>query len=99
MPIISVSDLLSWVVPDIEKCRSEAEDLRAQYPRESPEQLARRAVERAKKWAATAGGATGIFANPLVMLPAAIADISAMLRIEGVMAGTIASLLDPMAVH
>ena len=88
-------DLLAWVVPDRERCREAAEDLRAEHPGATPEQLARRAIASAKNWGVAAGGASGAAANPLVMLPAAMADIAAMLRIEGQMAGTIAALLDP----
>jgi hypothetical protein len=88
-------DLLGWVVPDREKCRLDAEELRSTHPGATDEQLARRAIASAKNWGVAAGGMTGASANPLIMLPAAMADIAAMLRIEGQMAGTIAALLDP----
>src|SRR5687768_14297383 len=88
-------DLLHWVVPDREKCRAAAAELAAEHPNLSPEQLVREAVRSAKRWAAAAGGATGAAANPLIMIPAAMADMAAVLRIEGAMAGTIAALLDP----
>src|SRR3954468_14972628 len=88
-------DLLGWVVPDREKCRLDAEELRSTHPGATDEQLARRAIASAKNWGVAAGGTTGAAANPLIMLPAAMADIAAMLRIEGHMAGTIAALLDP----
>src|SRR5918992_6364590 len=93
--MVMFDDLLSWIVPDRERCRAEAEDLRAENPGTTPEQLARKAIASAKGWGVAAGGTTGAAANPLVMLPAAMADIAAMLRIEGQMAGTIAALLDP----
>jgi hypothetical protein len=57
--------------------------------------LARHAVSSAQGWAASAGAATGVVANPLIALPAAAADMAAVLRIEGTMAGTIAALIDP----
>jgi hypothetical protein len=88
-------DLLGWVVPDRETCRIAADELRAENPGTAPEQLARRAIHSAKKWGVAAGGTTGAAANPLTMVPAAMADIAAMLRIEGQMAGIIAALLDP----
>ena len=44
---------------------------------------------------AAAGATTGLAASPITMLPAAVADMAAMLRIEGRMAGTVAALLDP----
>jgi hypothetical protein len=88
-------DLLSWVVPDREACRNAAESLREEHPGLTDEQLARKAIASAKNWAVAAGGTTGAAANPLIMLPAAMADIAAMLRIEGQMAGTIAAVLDP----
>jgi hypothetical protein len=90
-------DLLSWIVPDPERCRAAADELRQADPGAAPEQLARRVVAMAKKWGIAAGATTGAAANPLVMMPAAMADIAAMLRIEGQMAGTIAALLDPAA--
>jgi len=88
-------DLMSWVVPDREKCRNAARELMEQNPGATPQGLARKAITTAKHWGVAAGGATGAAANPLIMFPAAMADIAAMLRIEGQMAGTIAALLDP----
>lgn len=88
-------DLLGWVVPKREHCRDAADDLREQNPGVNDEQLARKAIASAKTWGIAAGGTTGAAANPLIMFPAAMADIAAMLRIEGQMAGTIAALLDP----
>ena len=89
------NDVLSWVVPDRAVCLDAANELRAENPGASPEQLARQAITSAKRWGFAAGGTTGAAANPLVMVPAALADIAAMLRIEGQMAGTIAALMDP----
>jgi hypothetical protein len=64
-------------------------------PGETPAQVAQRAVKTSRAWAAAAGATTGLAASPITMLPAAVADMAAMLRIEGHMAGTIAALLDP----
>jgi hypothetical protein len=88
-------DLLAWVVPDRDKCRNAADELRAKAPTATPEQLARRAITEAKRWGAVAGGSTGAAANPLIMIPAAFADMGAMLKIEGQMVGVIAALFDP----
>jgi hypothetical protein len=93
--MLMFDDLMSWVVPHREQCRAAADELRAENPGATPEQLARKAILSAKKWGLAAGGTTGAAANPLIMLPAAMADIAAMLRIEGQMAGTVAALLDP----
>lgn len=95
MNLSVLDNVLDWVVPDREQCRKAAADFAALNPGETPEQLARRAIGSAQTWAAAAGGATGAAANPLIMVPAAIADMAAVLRIEGVMAGTVAALLEP----
>src|SRR5687767_7037336 len=93
--MMMLDDLMAWVVPDRDRCERAADDLRAEHPGATPEQLARRAIASARSWGVAAGGTTGAAANPLIMVPAAMADIAAMLRIEGQMAGTIAALLDP----
>jgi hypothetical protein len=90
-----LDNVLEWVVPDREHCRKAAADFAAQHPGKTPEELAKKAIGSAQGWAAAAGGATGAAANPLIMVPAALADMAAVLRIEGVMAGTVAALLDP----
>ena len=95
MNLSVLDNVLEWVVPDREQCRKAAADLVMQNPGKSAEELARLAVGSAQTWAAAAGGATGAAANPLVMVPAALADMAAVLRIEGVMAGTVCALFDP----
>jgi hypothetical protein len=90
--------LREWLlnsVPDVETCRDAAAKLRAKHPRVSPERLAELTVAGARKWAIAAGATTGIVSNPLLMIPAALADVAAMLRIECLMAGTVAAILDP----
>ena len=89
-----LDNVLEWVVPDRDQCRKAAEDFAKQNPGKTPEELANLAISSAQTWAAAAGGATGAAANPLIMVPAAIADMAAVLRIEGFMAGTVAALLD-----
>jgi hypothetical protein len=95
MNLSVLDNVLEWVVPDREQCRKAAADLVAQNPGKTTEELAKLAVGSAQTWAAAAGGATGAAANPFIMVPAAIADIAAVLRIEGIMAGTVAGLFDP----
>jgi hypothetical protein len=90
-----LDSVLEWVVPDRDQCRKAAADFVAQNPGKTTEQLAKLAIGSAQTWAAAAGGATGAAANPLIMVPAALADMAAVLRIEGFMAGTVAALLDP----
>jgi hypothetical protein len=95
MKMAVLENLLDWVVPDPGKCRDLADELAAAHRHLGREELARRAVGEARRWAAATGGATGLAASPVTMLPAALADMSAMLRLEGQMAGAIAALLDP----
>jgi len=90
-----LGEYLAFAIPDVAKCRDAAEKLRAAHPDASAEHIARQAIAHAKNWAMTSGAATGVFSSPLTMIPAALADMSAMLRIEGALAGTIAALLDP----
>src|SRR4051794_10262377 len=89
------AQLLEWLIPDVGECRRAAETLRLAQPDVAPELIARLAVRHARKWAAGIGAATGAAASPLTMLPAALAEAAAMLRIEGRLAGTVAALLDP----
>src|SRR5690348_1451746 len=95
MASFDLEQILSFLIPDAEDCRQEAERLRLENPNKSPEQLARQAVKGSRKWAASIGAATGVAASPLTMLPAAAADAAAMLKLEGKLAGTVAALLDP----
>jgi hypothetical protein len=93
--MIKVAELLTFLIPDPNECYAAAQKLRQEHPGEAASELAQRAIADARRWAATAGGVTGAAANPLIMVPAALADIAAVLRIEGKMAGTVAALLDP----
>jgi hypothetical protein len=93
--MIKVAELLTFLIPDPNECHAAARKLRQEHPGEGAAELAQRAIADARRWAATAGGVTGAAANPLIMVPAALADIAAVLRIEGTMAGTVAALLDP----
>src|SRR3954452_14214364 len=92
---MTVNRLLEKMVPDAAQCHEAAERLRQKHPGESPDQLARRAIAEAQRSGVAIGALTGAASNPITMVPAALADMATMLRIEGVMAGTIAALLDP----
>lgn len=92
---LNPKQILSWIIPDIDDCRREAERLRLDDPNASALQHARRAVKASRKWAASVGAMTGMAASPVTFLPAAVADAAAMLKLEGKLAGTIAALLDP----
>ena len=95
MAAMDLDTFFGWLVPDISAARAAAAELRRDYPDVAPERLALKAVARARKQAAAAGATTGIFANPLTAIPAALADMTAILKIEGTMVGTVAALLDP----
>src|SRR3954452_4398302 len=92
-----VQQLMSWVVPDVDECRRAAMEILTRDPNAPREQLARELVRYAQKKAAAVGGVTGLAASPITMLPAALADIAAVLKIEGTMAGGVAALLDPVS--
>ena len=92
---LDIDQILSWLIPDPAECRREAQELRLSDPNATAEELARKAVKDARKWAAAIGGATGAVASPVTMLPAAVADMAAMLKLEGKLAGTVGALLDP----
>ena len=92
---MTISRLLEKMVPDPQQCRAAAHELREKYPHETAEQLAQRAIWHARQSAMAVGAVTGVVSSPLTMVPAALADMAAMLRLEGVMAGTIAALFEP----
>jgi hypothetical protein len=88
-------ELLEWVVPEVEACRNQADALRAQNPHLTDRQLAFKHLRGAQKRAARVGGATGLLANPLAMVPAAIGDAAFVLKLEGQLAGELAAILKP----
>jgi len=96
---VNLESLLQWVIPDPEECRQAAMEARLVDPNYTAVEAARAAVKSARKWGAAAGATTGLAASPITMLPAAVADMMAMLRIEGRMAGTVAALLDPESLN
>ncbi|HET6249655.1 MAG TPA: hypothetical protein VFE47_18345 [Tepidisphaeraceae bacterium] len=92
---INLSFLIDRLVPDPGQCRQGAAAQRKAHPDASPLQLAARMVHSAKLRAAAAGAATGAASSPFTMIPAALADMAAVLRIEGALVGEIGALLDP----
>lgn len=90
-----VQQMMLWVVPDADECKRAAMEMISREPGASREALAKEMVRHAQKRAATVGGVTGLAASPFSMVPAAMADIAATLKIEGTMAGGVAALLDP----
>jgi hypothetical protein len=92
---VDLNQIMTWLIPDPSECAQAAQELRLQHPNLTVAQRAHIAVKDSRKWAASIGGATGLAASPVTMLPAAVADAAAMLRLEGKLAGTIAALLDP----
>src|SRR5918992_1970462 len=95
MDLLDVESLLGWLIPDPEECRRTAAELRLEHPDLTAEQFPREAAGAARGGAAAMGAATGAAANPITLVPAAVAEAAALLRIEGKMAGVIAALLDP----
>jgi hypothetical protein len=96
---VNLEALLQWVIPDAEECRKLAAEARLADPNATAVDAARAAVKSSRQWGAAAGATTGLAASPITMLPAAVADMAAMLRIEGRMAGTVAALLDPESLN
>jgi hypothetical protein len=94
-----VHGLLGHVVPDANECRRVAMEMISRAPNTPREQLAHELIRDAQKRAATVGGVTGLAASPLTMIPAALADVAAVLKIEGTMVGGIAALLDPWSLE
>ncbi len=92
---LNLQTMLQWVIPDPDECRRLAAEVRLGDPEATARQAAELTVRSARKWGMAAGATTGLAASPFTMLPAAMADMAAMLRIEGRMAGTVAALLDP----
>ena len=92
---VNIEKMLQWMIPEPDECRKLAAEARLDDPNADALAAAQRVVKSARAWGAAAGATTGLAASPLTMLPAAVADMAAMLRIEGRLAGTVAALLDP----
>ncbi len=85
--------LLDNILPDPVQSRDLAAKLREEHPNLSPAELARHAIRSAKVKAALAGAATGVASSPLTMIPAALADMATVLKIEGSLVGVVAALM------
>jgi hypothetical protein len=92
---VNLETMLQWLIPDPDDCRKLAAEARLDDPNADALGAAQRVVKSSRTWGAAAGATTGLASSPFTMLPAAVADMAAVLRIEGRMAGTIAALLDP----
>jgi hypothetical protein len=95
----AINQLLQRLLPDTEQCLLAAARLHQAYPNESNDQLARRVIQAARKRGIAIGAVTGSASNLLMMFPAAMADIAAMLSIEATLAGTIAAIYDPISLQ
>lgn len=91
--------MLDWLMPDLSASRAAAEAMRKSHPFLTPAQLADRAIRAARHRGAIAGAATGAASSPLTMIPAAMADAVAVLKIEANLVGLLAALLDPQALE
>ena len=87
--------LIEHLVPSLDHARTSAAALRAKYPALTSLELADRAIHTAKLKAATSGAVTGAASSPLTMIPAALADMAAVLAIEGALVAEIGALLSP----
>ena len=96
---MNLQALIDHVIPDADQARKLAGALRAEHPQLSTIELAHHAMRTAKFKAAAAGAATGAASSPLTMIPAALADMVAVLRIEALLIGAIAGLLDPESLN
>jgi hypothetical protein len=90
-----IQALLNHVVPDPLECRQTAMEMIARAPGAPREKLAAELIRAAQKRAAAVGGVTGLASSPITMIPAALTDIAAVMKIEGTMIGGVAALLDP----
>src|SRR5580765_2325408 len=83
------------LLPTLDTCRFEAASLRAMHPNEAVPELVGRATRAAQRWAALAGAGAGLLSNPFVMVPAALADMTLLIRAEAHLAGVVTALADP----
>lgn len=79
---------------DPASAKGDVRALRAKYPSLSREELARKLISRARWQGAALGVATGLPSNPWVAVPAAMADVGGLLRIQVAMAARVALLFD-----
>lgn len=87
--------LVEKLLPSRNECKAWERDLRAAHPDKSAEELVQTAIKNSRRRAAAIGALSGFAANPLTMVPAASADVYAVLRTEANLAGLIATIIDP----
>lgn len=92
---MNLQSIIDQLMPDPARVRELADALRKAHPEMSTTELAQVAVRSAKFRAATAGAATGAASSPITMIPAALADMAAVLKIEGTLVGVVAALVEP----
>jgi hypothetical protein len=92
----ALSNVLGWVVGINDgEAADDVKRLRAQNPTATNADLARKLFAAARTKATGVGVLTGLPANPWVMVPAAIADLATVLRIETEAVARVALLYDP----
>jgi len=92
----ALSNVLGWIVGVNQgEAANDVRLLRAQNPSETNAELARRLFATARQKATGVGLLTGLPANPWVMLPAAVADLTTVLRIETEAVARVALIYDP----
>lgn len=92
---MNLAPLLQHLVPNLPSAQASANVLRQKHPGLTSIDLAHRAIHSAKLRAAATGAATGAASSPITMIPAALADMAAVLAIEGALVAEIGSLLAP----
>jgi hypothetical protein len=91
-----LAPLMDWVVDvDVPATKAAVADLRARNPNLSNDDLAGQIFSKARWKGAATGVLTGLPANPWVSVPAAAADMAAMMRLEVSAAAHVALLYDP----
>jgi hypothetical protein len=90
-----LDEFMSWVIPDVDECRRVAAEMVQREPNVPKIKLAEQVVSYARKKGMAVGGVMGIASSPFTFLPAAVADMTATMKIEATMAGVVAALLDP----
>jgi len=92
----ALSNVLGWVVGINDgEAADDVKRLRARNPAATNGDLARQIFVKARTKATGVGVLTGLPANPWVMVPAAIADLATVLRIETEAVARVALLYDP----
>lgn len=87
---------LEWVVEvDVVEARASVEAARARRPNADPRELAETIFGGTAWKAAATGAVSGLPANPWVALPAAVADLTVMMKLEVNAVARVALVYDP----